>query len=171
MTVRANEVVAKHLHFGFTDEQCDTVDTGFFNLFRSVARNDLALRGQQLTIFGDDVFRAFISFNAVCNGKLLIVFITTNPCEVISSRVKEQRIDQHPRAFHCGRLARTQTPVDFDEAVLNALSAVLFKCGLQKVLIAEKIDNLLVCSAAHCAHQHRHGQLARSVHAHPVTIV
>ena len=115
-------------------EMVDVV--GVVALFTIVERNDIAHRL-------DDVFlrkRRIIVFGI--EAELLVDLVAADLRKAIALRVEEQAIEQRARRVDRGRLARTETTIEFDERLLFSSSRVAIERTDDHLGIAEQLDDL-----------------------------
>jgi len=113
----------------------------------------------------------YAACNTVFQHQFLIEFITSNLCEIISSRIKEHAVDQTFRAVYCKRLARADLLVQFQKTFLITLRSVLCKACKDLRLFTEKINNLCIRSDTKCTDQHCDRNFSCTIDAHIKNVV
>ena len=84
--------------------------------------------------------------DAVAEQELLIEFITADLGQVISSRIEEHAMDQALSRIHCQRFARTDLLIQFKKAFLIVRRRIFRERSHEFRLIAEQLNDFLVCS-------------------------
>ena len=110
-----------------------------------------------------NVIGAYLAGYARGKAQLFIELIAAHPCKVIPP-VKEQRVEQAPRALLSRRLARTLALVYFYKPVLNAFCGILIKRVDEPFLLAHQLYYLGVGTVSQGAQQSRHIHLALTVY-------
>ena len=105
------------------------------------------------------------------HGKLLVEFIPADLCQIISAGVKEHGVDQAVRALDRKRFAGTDLFVEFKKTGLIIVGRVLRKARADLGLVAEKLDDLLICADSECAHQNSDSDLPGPVYTDIKNIV
>ena len=81
--------------------------------------------------------------------------------------IEQQPFQMGSGSLHRGRLAGTQTAVDFQQGILLGLAGVLFQGGQDPLVLAEHLLDLLVGAHAQGADQAGDGQFPVLIDAHP----
>ena len=111
--------------------------------------------------------RQLLAAEPLGDGHFLIEFITPYCGKIVSLRVKKQVVQQRLGAVHCGRLARAQPFVNFNQRVLCGFdSGILVQRGHNALVFAKKLLDFRVCADADGPDQRSDWQLAVFIDAH-----
>ena len=91
---------------------------------------------------------------------LLIELVAADTGDVVAARIEEQRVEIGRGVVDRGRLARAQTAVDLEEAVLAGLARVTLQRGDDAGILAEQLQNLRVGLHAESTDKAGDGELA-----------
>ena len=121
--------------------------------------------GQDSARHGKDLARQRVSDQLLTaqagpDVHLLIELVAADTGDVVAARIKEQRIEIGRGVVDRGRLARTQTAVDLEEAVLAGLARVALQRGNDAGILAEQLQNLRVGLHAESTDEAGDGELA-----------
>ena len=94
----------------------------------------------------NDILRCFSSGDTRGNGKLFVIFVTSETREVVSLRVKEQIVESRTCRVNRCRLTGTEFSVNFEKSLLLVLGVVLaaVNCRGYSGILAELIDKILI---------------------------
>ncbi len=121
------------------------LDAGVVDLCRHLTGDGIAALCQHLAgARSDNGLRQGLVGDTTGKIQLFIIFISADARHIVAPRVKEEVIDVRLSALDGGRLRGAQLAVYFDQTVLNALAAVLFKGRLDALVIAEHLDDIAV---------------------------
>ena len=120
----------------------------------------------------DDRFGKFPARDTGGEGKLLVVLVSADSCEVVLLVVVENAVDKDVGAFDGGHFARTESPEEVHLAGVAGLAGgVLVAGGAHHIVVAEQREQLLVGAVTESAEQGRRGDFSHSVDMHPLHIV
>ena len=109
--------------------------------------------------------------NSFIEVKFLIKFITSDLGKIISSRIKEHRIDQALCALNCKRLAWTDFLIQFKKTFFIICRSILCETCKDLRLFAKQINDLCIGTNTKCTDQYSDRNLTGSVHTHIEYIV
>ncbi len=120
------------------------------------------LTGHDQNLAGHGVgngLRSFLAGQTAPNVHLLVELVAANLTDVVAVGIKEQPFQMGGSGFHRGRLAGTQTAVDFQQGILPGLAGILVHGCQNPLIFAEHTLNLLVGLNAQSPDQAGDGQL------------
>ena len=144
------------------------------------ADDDLCIAKYLACNGADDRTGCYLALNALCKAELFVVFVTAYGIKVISLGVEEKVVYEYLSALNKRRLAGTQLFVDLLQRLLmkiavclkcRLLCVILFECSVDKSIVAEHIDKLLVRSYTHSTQKYRDRYLSRFIYLNIENIV
>ena len=112
-----------------------------------------------------------VSGDTVPEHQLLVEFISTNLCQIITARVKEHGHDQTLGALYSQRLAGTDLFVQFQKALLITGGHILRKTCHDLRLLTEQIDDFLIGTIAQCTDQYSDRHLTGTVYTNIKNVI
>ena len=103
--------------------------------------------------------------------EFLIICITSNLCEVVTSGIKEHGVHEVLCVFYAERLAGAKSCIEFSEAFLIVLGRVLSNCGNDLGIVTENADDIFVAADSERTNKSGHGHLFVSVNMHAGDII
>ena len=89
-----------------------------------------------------------------CNAELLVVLVSAELAEIVSSRIEEQHVEMALCALDCGRLAGTELLVGLHQTVVDRLGGILLEDRLvQALVMAEHLLDLLIGAQTDCTEE------------------
>ena len=166
--VHIDHVVGEHLDVGIADLDDSLVDALTAQLMGLGAGDEFPGHDQNFAGHGvGNRLGRFLTGQAAPDVHLLIELIPADGAHVIAVGVEQQPFQMGSGSFHRGRLAGTQTAVDFQQGLLPGLAGILVDGRKNPGVLAEHLLDLLVGLHAQGADQAGDGQLAVLIDAHP----
>ena len=149
--------------FAFAKELAFTLNV---NGIEHIFRNHFALRNDDFARFLiHDGFSQYLAQNTALPAELLGQLVTANRSQVVTLRVKEQRIQKLLGIVFIGRFARTQTAVNFDYSL--ALGLHILAIAFQRVhdagIFTKEVNDFFISSKTKGANEVSHRHLTRAV--------
>ena len=151
------------------------VDRARAELCEHLIVDDVSLITDKLT--GDKVYGGTgkkLSAQTGLEIHLAVVLIASDSSEVIALRIEEEIVDKYLSALHKRRITGTQTLIDLLERFVYRACIILERLALhlvlcerltQAVVVAEKLDDLLICLEAERTDKNGQGHLAVLIYA------
>ena len=168
-----HKIIADHLVLRLFALEQHHVHAGILNFQGLFPGDHIALAHHHFAADGaDDILRGHLVGDAGGHAQLFIEFIAAHAHQVVALGIKEQAAQQGAGAVLGGGLAGLLALIDFQQTLGLGLGGVgAGDGGHQALVLAEQIGNFLIGAIAQRAQQHRDGQLAGAVDAHPEHVV
>ncbi len=159
-----DHAVGEDLDVLAADAQHDGHNAGVVDLSCLFAADRLARVGKDLAGIGvDNRLGQLKARDAREKRELLIELIAADVGDIIATVIEEQAVEQRFGGLHRGRIARTQTAIDLDQALVAALRGVLVEGRDDALILAEDLLETLVGDGADMAVVHAAEPLGRDV--------
>ena len=130
-------------------------------------------------VFRQNLARAFVNdghsqtetADTVGDGELFVILVAANAGQIVAVIVEEQTFQMGLGARECGRFARTQLFINFDQRFFRILRAVFFQRCFDTVVLAEEFADVVVGGETEGADKGGDGDLAVFVDADKEQVV